>query len=135
MNGQQDEGPQRFPRSPRGGSEADRRESAWTRFLESLEDIDSYLAVARHGGPDEFEPRTARYAAASLAIVRVASLFENGDFAVYLGSVPDGARRGVIATRNIVARAGYMAMDDELFWRTIDVDLPPLLERLRDTGL
>lgn len=132
MNGPQGEGPQRFPRSPREGSEIDRRESAWARFLESLEDIDSYLSVARLGGPDEFEPRTARYAAASLAIVRVASLFENGDFADYLGSVPDGARRGVIATRNIVAHAGYVAMDDELFWRTIDVDLPPLLARLRD---
>lgn len=132
MSDQPDDGAPRFPRSSRGESEVDRRENARARFLDSLEDIDSYLAVARRGGPDEFEPRTARYAAASLAIVRVASLFENDDFAVYLDSVPDGARRGVIATRNIVAHAGYVAMDDQLFWRTIDVDLPPLLERLRD---
>jgi len=45
--------------------------------------------------------------------------------------VPTAARRGVLTTRDIVAHAGRASMDDDVFWRTIEGDLPAFVEELR----
>lgn len=112
---------------------AQRRGVAETRasFIDCLDDIGSYLEEARRGGRRGFEPRTARYAAASLAVIRAAALFENDDFDGFLRDIPEMTRRGITSTRNIVAHAGYATMDHVVFWQTIDVHLPALLVRMR----
>ena len=43
----------------------------------------------------------------------------------------DLERRGVAGTRNMAAHRGYAAMDDEVFWDTITVQVPALIAKLR----
>ena len=130
----ENERPERFVRRNQPDPAQDGGARIRATFLDCLVDIDSYLDEARRAGRVGFEPRTARYAAASLAIVRAAALFENEDFTDLLADVPMGTRRGITATRNIIAHAGYATMNDDVFWHTVDVSLPSLIAALRATA-
>ncbi|MDW4574494.1 helix-turn-helix domain-containing protein [Microbacterium sp. M3] len=121
----------RFARVPRSAEDATTSEIARAKFTESLDAIDTFLDHAVSGGRGAFERNSPAYASGSMAIIRTAALFEMDEFAEYLGDVPDEVVRGITTTRNIASHAGYRSMNDDLFWDTLTVHLPPYLDTWR----
>lgn len=79
----------------------------------------------------DFRDGAPAYDAASMAIIRLASLVERP-------VVAEAARRtmteqecaAIRTTRNIAAHAGYRDMNDDLFWLAVTQRLPGILQRL-----
>lgn len=112
-------------------TEPDRAAVARAAFTKSLDEIEHALAIATPPGADCIRPRSAEYYAASMVLIRMAALFENDHFTRFLGEVPPATRRAITTMRNIAAHAGYQQMDDRVLWRTLTIDLPPLVAQLR----
>lgn len=78
-----------------------------------------------------FHDGSMTYDHASLAVMRLAAMLEDsGPFAGRFATLDDEARRGIVTTRNIISHIGYASMDDEVFWRTVTVDIPAALKSL-----
>lgn len=87
--------------------------------------------VIEQGRPAFFEGSDS-YDRATVAVIRLAALFEEPSrFAPFLTAVADDERRGITTTRNIAAHSGYRAMDADLFWQTTTEHLPGVIARLR----
>lgn len=125
------ERPRRFIRVPRASAEAALAEIARVKFTDSLDAIETFLHHAVEGGREMFGRNSPAYASGSMAIIRTAALFETAEFAPYLGSVPEEVVHGMITTRNIASHSGYRSMNDDVFWATLTVHLPPYLEAWR----
>lgn len=69
---------------------------------------------------------------ASMALIRLASLLEKRAFNPYAALLTEEEVGAIKATRNIVAHAGYVGVNDDLFWATVTNRLPELLDRLLD---
>ncbi|GLI26223.1 hypothetical protein ARHIZOSPH14_04650 [Agromyces rhizosphaerae] len=121
----------RFVRRPRTGEDASTLEATRARFSESLDAIETFLGHAVAGGRAAFERNSPAYASGSMAIIRTAALFEEDEFRQFLGNVPMEVERGIATTRNIVSHSGYRAMNDDVFWATLTVHLPPYLATWR----
>jgi len=121
----------RFARRPRAADDAAAREVARARFAESLDAIETFLGHAVEGGRGGFARNSPAYASGSMAIIRTAALFEDDEFRPYLGAVPMEVERGIATTRNIVSHSGYRAMNDDVFWATLTVHLPPFIAEWR----
>lgn len=87
-------------------------------------------AVVDEGRRNFFEGSDS-YDRATVAVLRLASLFEQEQFGAALEVVTTTERRGIITTRNIAAHSGYGAMDVEIFWRTVTERLPETIARIR----
>lgn len=98
-------------------------------FLEAIAEIRRFIDYVRGGIPVNFTSDPGAYGAATTAVIRAASLFERDGFARFLSVTPEDVRDGLRATRNIAAHAGYTTMDDRLFWTTVTVELPDLLDQ------
>ncbi|MBX3193932.1 MAG: antitoxin [Microbacteriaceae bacterium] len=130
--------PARFPRRATGQSE---ERSALApkvddldAFLDELDSIEGRIERVVARGQDAFSDGSDSYDHASMAIIRLAAIFEDDRFEAFLTPVPESARRGIATTRNLVAHHGYRAMDDERFWLTITVHVPDLLDRIRPSA-
>lgn len=121
----------RFTRVPRAAADASPTEIARGKFTDSLDAIGAFLGHAVEGGRGAFSRNSPAYASGSMAIIRAAALFEADEFAGFLGDMPEEVVRGIITTRNIVSHSGYRAMNDEVFWDTLTIHLPPYLEAWR----
>ncbi|MFE7845717.1 hypothetical protein ACFUTX_11070 [Microbacterium sp. NPDC057407] len=69
-----------------------------------------------------------------MAIIRTAALFEADEFQQLRGDVPEEVVRGIVTTRDIVSHSGYRSMNDELFWDTLTIHLPPYLDAWRSAA-
>ncbi|BDZ65648.1 ribonuclease HepT family protein [Agromyces mangrovi Wang et al. 2018] len=121
----------RFVRRPRTGEDASALEAARARFSESLDAIETFLRHATAGGRAAFEHNSPAYASGSMAIIRTAALFEEDEFRPFLSEVPTEVERGIATTRNIVSHSGYRAMNDDVFWATLTMHLPPFIAAWR----
>lgn len=83
-------------------------------------------------GRDAFSEGSDSYDRATVAVLRLASLFEDEKrFAPFVSVVTTEERRGIVTTRNIAAHSGYGAMNTEIFWRTVTERLPEVIGRIR----
>ena len=101
-------------------------------FEVELMRIEQRIAKVVAAGRDAVADGTDSYDNATVAVIRLAALFENDKrFEPFLEDVTDLERRGVAGTRNMAAHRGYASMDDEVFWDTITVQVPALIAKLR----
>jgi hypothetical protein len=115
------------PRSPRRDTARDTTEL----FDAELEKIRDRLRSVEAAGRGHFRDGSDSYDHASIAVVRLAALLEGGGpFASHFASLDDEARRGIVTTRNIISHSGYARMDDDVFWRTVTVDIPDVLRAI-----
>lgn len=124
----------RFTRLPRSATDPSSTEIARANFNDSLNAIQAFLDHAVRGGREAFERNSPAYASGSMAVIRTAALFETDEFKEYLGDVPAEVVRGITTTRNIASHSGYRSMNDDVFWDTLTIHLPPYLAAWRRTA-
>lgn len=102
------------------------------RFREELDRIDLRVRRVIADGRERFHEGSDAYDRASMAVIRLAALFEDDDrFAGFLSTATDTERRGIVRTRNIAGHRGYAAMDDDTFWETVTVQVPAFIAKIR----
>lgn len=122
----------RFARTPRvHRSEEELEVSSRSAFDAELDAIAQRADRVAAAGRAAFIDGSPSYDTASMAIIRLAGLFEVRRFAPFLGIVDPIEARGIRATRQYAAHGGYREMDDDEFWRTITEDVPEFVNRLR----
>lgn len=70
-----------------------------------------------------FTEGSATYDIASMAIIRLASLVERPEFAQVSELLTSDEVAAIRTTRNIAAHAGYVGMNDDLFWAAVTLSL------------
>ncbi|TAM71131.1 MAG: antitoxin [Microbacteriaceae bacterium] len=116
-------------RKPSGGAQA--HASDEELFSTELGKILGRLRGVIDSDRSAFYDGSETYDHASLAVMRLAAMLEDSSpFTNRFAALDDEARRGIITTRNIISHVGYASMDDEIFWRTVTVDVPAALGSL-----
>lgn len=101
-------------------------------FAEELNKIEARIQAVIAGGRSAFVEGADTYDRASMAVIRLAALFEDDKrFGGFLTSASKTERDGIRGTRNIAGRVGYAAMRDEVFWATVTVQIPAFLTKIR----
>jgi len=125
---------ERFHRRPRArgprsepGLDVDPRDA----FDAELDAISTRVARVEAAGRSAFQDGSPGYDTASMAIIRLAALFEVRRFEPFLDGISPIERNAIRATRHHASHQGYRQMDDDEFWHTITVDVPDCVERLR----
>jgi hypothetical protein len=121
----------RRPREPR--SEGDLEVPPRQAFDAELDAITDRVSRVVAAGRTAFIDGSPGYDVASMAIIRLAGLFEVRRFHPFLAGVTPIEQRSIKASRQYAAHGGYREMDDE-FWHTITIDVPELVSRLRNRG-
>lgn len=80
----------------------------------------------------EFTEGSAAYDVASMAVIRLAALFERPEFGVASAALGEDEIAAIRTTRNIASHAGYPGMNDEIFWLAITQRVPSIVRRLLD---
>lgn len=107
--------------------------------IESLHDeltrVERRIEEVARRGREAFSEGSETYDRATVAVLRLAALFEDsGRYASLLTAVTVDERRGIVTTRNIAAHSGYGAMNTEIFWLTVTERLPEVIRRIRATN-
>lgn len=121
----------RFTRIPRAPRDASPAEHSRVKLTDSLDAITKLLCHAVEGGRDAFQRDSPAYACGSLAMIRIAALFETDEFHDFLGETPEPVRRAIVTIRNIASHSGYRSMNDDVFWSTLTDHLPAYLTMWR----
>lgn len=79
---------------------------------------------------DDFADGTEIYDVACMLIIRMASLIERPEFGPWAAILTGDEVNAIRTLRNIVAHAGYAAMNDDIFWQVVTVEVPEVVERL-----
>ena len=125
------DGTRRF--EPRPRSESERRTSTDPQNIrDELQRILQRCESVVAGGREAFADGTVHYDVASMVVIRLAALLERPEFAPFSSSLTAEEITAIKATRNIAAHAGYVGMNDDLFWSAVTVRIPTLVERLLD---
>lgn len=82
------------------------------------------------GGRETFSEGSAHYDVASMVVIRLAALLERSEFAPFAQSLTEDEITAIKATRNIAAHAGYVGMNDDLFWTAVTARIPSIVLRL-----
>lgn len=82
------------------------------------------------GGRETFSEGSAHYDVASMVVIRLAALLERPEFAPFAQSLTEDEVTAIKATRNIAAHAGYVGMNDDLFWAAVTARIPSIVHRL-----
>lgn len=100
-------------------------------FDEEIAKVSARLETVASSERAGFVDGSIGYDHACLAVLRLAAMLEDASpFADRFDSLDEETRLGIITTRNIISHIGYGAMDDEVFWHTVTVDIPAVLTRL-----
>lgn len=119
------------PRRRRDG-DVDGAPPAADVLREELDRIEHRVQHVIAHGRSSFVEGSESYDRATVAILRLAALFEQEKrFGRFLTEVTGEERRGITTTRNIAAHSGYGAMNADVFWRTITERLPNVVGRIR----
>ena len=138
-------GPERLPKAARfAGLWVRRARAQWYSVkselerdlaAEELRKISLRLDRVVAGGRDGFVDGSATFDHATVAIIRLAALFEDSArFGEFLAAATDDERRGISHTRNIAAHVGYASMDADIFWRSMTVDAVAFVAKIRDAN-
>ncbi|GAA1300917.1 antitoxin [Brachybacterium tyrofermentans] len=101
-------------------------------LLDELSRIQRRVDAVIAQGRDAFVEGSESYDRATVAVLRLAALFEEEKrFSEFLSVVTAEERRGITTTRDIAAHRGYGAMNAAVSWRTVTELLPDLLARIR----
>ncbi|NHN44929.1 toxin-antitoxin system, antitoxin component domain protein [Chryseoglobus frigidaquae] len=65
-----------------------------------------------------------------MVVIRLAALLERSEFAPFAQSLTEDEITAIKATRNIAAHAGYVGINDDLFWVAVTARIPAIIERL-----
>jgi hypothetical protein len=65
-----------------------------------------------------------------MVVIRLASLLERPEFAARAEELSADEITAIKATRNIAAHAGYVGMNDDLFWAAVTIRIPEIVQRL-----
>lgn len=65
-----------------------------------------------------------------MVVIRLAALLERPEFAVRAELLSTDEITAIKATRNIAAHAGYVGMNDDLFWAAVTIRIPEIVARL-----
>lgn len=123
---------ERFTRKPRGPRADENLETPPREAFDAeLDAITARVSRVATAGRAAFVDGSASYDVASMAIIRLAGVFEVRRFGPFLLDVTSVEQRSIKATRQYAAHGGYRVMDDEEFWHTVTVDVPELIGRLR----
>lgn len=93
--------------------------------------IEHRIADVIAQGREEFVEGSDSYDRATVAVLRLAALFEDArQFSGLLGVVTLDERRGITTTRNIATHNAYGAINTEVFWHTVTKRLPRVITRI-----
>lgn len=116
---------------PRPRIESERRTSTDPQNIrDELQRILQRCESVVAGGRDAFADGAAHYDVASMVVIRLAALLELPEFTSFTSSLTLEEITAIKATRNIAAHAGYVGMNDDLFWSAVTVRIPRILQKL-----
>lgn len=81
-------------------------------------------------GRESFTEGAPHYDVASMVVIRLAALLERPEFADLAERLTADEITAIKATRNIAAHAGYVGMNDDLFWAAVTIRIPAIVQRL-----
>ncbi len=81
-------------------------------------------------GRESFSEGAPHYDVASMVVIRLAALLERPEFAAREETLSAEEITAIKATRNIAAHAGYVGMNDDLFWAAVTIRIPEIARRL-----
>ena len=116
---------------PRPRSDTDRRAGTDAQNIHDelqriLNRCDAVIATGR----ESFSEGAPHYDVASMVVIRLASLLERPEFAANAERLTGDEIVAIKATRNIAAHAGYVGMNDNLFWAAVTIRIPEIVRRL-----
>ena len=116
---------------PRPRSDTDRRARTDEQNIheELARILDRCESVIR-AGRASFAEAAPHHDVASMVVIRLAALLERPEFAMHAGRLTADEITAIKATRNIAAHAGYVGMNDDLFWAAVTVRIPDIVTRL-----
>lgn len=101
-------------------------------FEREFEKIVRRIRAVQDADRADFVDGSLSYDHATLVVLRLAAMLEPASpFSGRFEALGKDARRGIVTTRNILSHSGYGALDEDVFWRTVAVDIP---RALRDIG-
>lgn len=117
--------------SPRPRAETDRRARTDAQNIqEELRRILQRCSLVSESGRETFAEGVAHYDVASMVVIRLAALLERPEFAAHAEKLTADEITAIKATRNIAAHAGYVGMNDDLFWAAVTIRIPEIVRRL-----
>ena len=118
---------------PRPRSESDRRGQADSRNIrDELQRILNRCESVATAGRALFAEGTPHYDVASMVVIRLAALLERPEFGKLADRLTADEVTAIKATRNIAAHAGYVGMNDDLFWAAVTIRIPAIITRLQE---
>ncbi|WP_417562850.1 antitoxin [Microbacterium sp.] len=103
-------------------------------FADEVERIRARVEKVVREGRELFFDGSGSYDHATVAVLRLAALFNDGRFGPFLTAATDTERRGIPATRNIAAHRGCASMNDDVFWETVTVQVPRFLDKVQNAS-
>ena len=116
---------------PRPRSNTDRRAHTDAQNIRNeLQRILHRCESVIEAGRESFAAGAPHYDVASMVVIRLASLLERPEFTVLAQTLSAEEIIAIKATRNIAAHAGYVGMNDDLFWAAVTFRIPEIVRRL-----
>lgn len=120
---------------PRPRSTTDRRAHTDAENIrDELQRILHRCESVIEAGRESFAEGAPQYDVASMVVIRLAALLERSEFAGLAENLSADEITAIRATRNIAAHAGYVGMNDDLFWAAVTIRIPEILHRLLNGG-
>ncbi len=124
-------GARRFEPRPRSDTNRRVRTDA-QNIRDELERILHRCDSVSEEGRESFGEGAPHYDVASMVVIRLAALLERPEFAPLAERLTAEEITAIKATRNIAAHAGYVGMNDDLFWAAVTARIPEIVHRLLD---
>ncbi len=124
----------RFTPVPRRDTES-RTATDAQNVRDELQRILDRCQLVAESGRDTFAERSAHYDVASMVVIRLAALLERPEFSASAQVLTTDEITAIKATRNIAAHAGYVGMNDDLFWAAVTTRIPEIIQRLLGSSL
>lgn len=120
---------------PRPRSDTDRRACTDAQNVrDELQRIQQRCESVIEAGRESFAEGASHYDVASMVVIRLAALLERSEFAGLAERLTPDEVTAIKATRTIAAHAGYVGMNDDLFWAAVTVRIPEIVTRLLDSA-
>lgn len=119
----------RFEPRPRSDTERRARTDA-QNTRDELQRILRRCESVIEAGRESFAEGAPHYDVASMVVIRLAALLERPEFVNLAERLTSDEVTAIKATRNIAAHAGYVGMNDDLFWAAVTVRIPAIVHRL-----
>lgn len=120
---------------PRPRSDTDRRARTDAQNIrDELQRILHRCESVVSEGRASFAEGSSHYDVASMVVIRLGALLERPEFAALAENLSADEITAIKATRNIAAHAGYVGMNDDLFWAAVTIRIPEIVTRLLNRG-